>query len=79
MKNTLWYNSHQIERRNSLVVTILENQQSAILLISLIPAVHNLVTPVLNADTLAVCTGELILSTASQLQGQVVGLAFIAV
>ena len=51
-----------------LIVTVLQNQQSAVLLVTLVPAVDYLVTPPVDVDALSVTAGELLLATPGELQ-----------
>ena len=65
-------------RRNSegndvLLVTLLQDQELAVLLVTLVPAVDYLVTPPGDVDTLAVTAGELLLPTPGELERGGVG------
>ena len=60
-------------RRNSegndvLLVTLLQDQEPAVLLVTLVPAVDYLVTPPVDVDALSVTAGELLLATPGELQ-----------
>ena len=70
--------THYSKGDDVLVVTFLEDEEPAVLLISLVLAVDDLVAPLLYAHTLAVITSELLLSTAGYLHSQVVGKALVA-
>ena len=60
-----------------LVVPVLQHQQPAVPLIRLVPAVTDLVAPLLDINTLPVTAGELVLSTAGELQAGGVGTAVV--
>ena len=64
------------EGDNVLLVTFLQVQQPAVLLVTLVPAVDYLVTPPGNVDTLAVTAGELLLPTPGKFERNVVELFF---
>ena len=63
--NTNWSYS---EGDDVLIVTVLQNQQSKVLLVTLVPAVDYLVTPPVDVDALSVTAGELLLATPGELQ-----------
>ena len=71
------YRSH-CEGDDVLVVTLLEDQKPAVLLVTLIPAVNYLVTSLVDINTLSITAGELLLPTPGQLQSDVVGLHVVA-
>ena len=60
------------------LVTTIEHQQLAVLLIRLVPAVDYLVAPLVDINTLAIITSELFLCTPRQLQSHIVRFAFVA-
>ena len=51
-----------------LAVTLLQDNESAVLLIRPVPAVDYLVTPAVDVDALSVTAGELLLATPGELQ-----------
>ena len=51
-----------------LAVTLLQDDESAVLLIRPVPAVDYLVTPPVDVDALSVTAGELLLATPGELQ-----------
>ena len=61
-----------------LLVAVLQDQQPAVLLVALVPAVDDLVAPPVNVDALAVTAGELLLSAARELQSGHVRLPVVA-
>ena len=60
--------SSSYDWRDVLVIVVVQYDQLAILLVRLVSAVRHLVAPLLHLDTLPVVAGELVLSTACQLQ-----------
>ena len=56
------------EGRHLAVVALLEHNELAAVLVRLVPAVDDLVAPLLHADALAVAAGELPVPAPSQLQ-----------
>lgn len=65
--------THYSKWDDVLLVTLLKDEEPTVLFICLVPAVNDLVTPLLYANTLAVITSELLISTAGYFDGQVVG------
>ena len=74
----LYVSNDHSKWRYGLIVSILENKKSAILFISFIPTVHNLVTSVVDGNTLSIPTCELIHSTTRQFHSYIVGLTLVA-
>ena len=66
------------DRRNVLVVVVFEDDNSAPVLIGLVPTVGDLVAPLLHLDALPIVAGELTPLATRQLQHCGIGLAIVA-
>ena len=62
------------EGNDVLLVALLQDQEPAVLLVALVPAVDYLVASPGDVDTLAVTAGELLLPTPGKFERNVVGL-----